>query len=80
MSWIQRLFLRVLPSAWARDMQAASRSWKIRCPCGQEQSVWDVGGIRWKALGNPRRMLRCPRCGKLTWHTVYRLPSERADG
>jgi hypothetical protein len=78
-SWIQRLLKSVLPSAWARDMEAASRSWKILCPCGQERSVWDVGGVRWKAWGNPRRLMRCSRCGKLTWHTVYRTPSIPAD-
>ncbi|HEY3493176.1 MAG TPA: hypothetical protein VGK73_00765 [Polyangiaceae bacterium] len=75
MSSIQRLFKAVLPRAWARDMEAASRSWKIRCPCGRERSIWDVGGIRWKAWGNPRRALRCDHCGHVTWHTVYRAPS-----
>lgn len=72
MSAIQRLFTRLLPRAWAADMEADSRMWMIRCPCGYEQSIWDIGGIRWKAVGNSRSFRRCIQCGKLTWHTLYR--------
>ena len=53
-------------------MQTESRSWMIRCTCGHEKSVWDSGGIRWKARGTPRRFRRCPNCGQTTWHVVYR--------
>jgi hypothetical protein len=38
--------------------------------CGHERSVWDIGGIRDMAFGNPRWWMRCPRCGGLTWDTV----------
>ena len=37
--------------------------------------AWEAGGVRWKASGQPRRMLHCPACRRTTWHVVYRLPS-----
>ncbi len=73
MSSVQGFFESIMPKAWAEDMEAHSRSWMIRCPnCGFEQSVWDWGGIRWKAVGNPRTYLKCPNCGQKGWHVTYR--------
>jgi hypothetical protein len=78
MSFFQRLFTRLLPRKWAEDMEADSRSWMLRCPCGFERSVWDIGGIRWKAVGNSKNLGRCPHCGKLTWHTMYRKHTDHS--
>jgi transposase-like protein len=75
MTLLQKLVLSLVPKKWAASLEAESRSWMIRCPCGHEQSVWDAGGIRWKAAGKPRWLHRCPRCG-LTWHTLYKKPAE----
>ncbi len=73
MSGLQRFFKRVLPAAWAESMEAESRTWIMRCQvCGHEQSVWEAGGIRWKAKGNPTRRVACPQCGRVTGHKVYR--------
>lgn len=67
MTWFQALVLRFLPHA-----KAESQDWMLRCPCGGEVSFWDIGGIRYKAKGNPRKLWRCKNCGNLTWHSVYR--------
>ncbi len=75
MSVVQDLFVNLLPDSWAADMEAESRTWMVKCPCGYEQSVWEMGGIRWKAAGNPKRYLRCPSCGDRHWHTIYRRQS-----
>jgi hypothetical protein len=72
MTFIQRFFTAVLPRSWAEDMRAESLSWMLRCTCGFERSIWDAGGIRWKAKGRPRRLLVCPQCGQRTWHTIDR--------
>ena len=77
MSFFQKLFTALLPRKAAQDMEADSRSWMVRCKCGYERSVWDMGGIRWRAAGNPRWFMRCPHCGQRSWHTVYR---KRGDG
>ncbi|HLF01144.1 MAG TPA: hypothetical protein VI547_04165 [Anaerolineales bacterium] len=73
MNSLQRLLGTLLPRKWAEDMEAASRSWVMKCSaCGHEQSIWDAGGIRWKAAGNPKRLRSCANCGNRTWHTLYR--------
>lgn len=73
MSLIQRLFTAVLPRGWSASMEAESREWLMTCPCGAEQSVWDAGGIRWKAAGNPQRRLKCNKCHQVTLHTIHRV-------
>ncbi len=70
MTFIQRFLTGILPKAWAEAMRAESLTWMMRCPCGFERSIWDSGGIRWKAKGSPRRLWRCSRCGQRTWHIV----------
>jgi hypothetical protein len=73
MSWIQKLFMKILPARWAKDMEAQSRTWIIRCSaCGFERSIWDIGGIRWRAYGNSSTFGRCPQCGKRTVHKIFR--------
>src|SRR5690349_18913218 len=75
MSGIQNFFIKILPQRWAQDMEAQSRSWMLKCSnFGAERSVWETGGIRWKASGNPSRMMRCPNCGKFVLHTMYKKP------
>jgi hypothetical protein len=70
MTFIQRFFLACCPKAWRPKMIADSQSWHVVCPCGQARSIWDIGGIRCCAAGNPRKLMRCPKCGRATWHIV----------
>ncbi len=78
MSFIQNLLKKVLPARWSRDMEAESRAWMLRCPCGHEKPVWDWGGVRWKASGSPKRKLKCPQCGESTWHTcTFKKPEDQ---
>jgi hypothetical protein len=72
-SFIQRLIVSIVPRSWAQSMEAERRAWLARCGvCGQERSIWELGGIRWKAAGRPRRLLPCPTCCRSTTHEVYR--------
>ncbi|GEM_PF-477236 len=71
MSLLQRAILTFVPGPMAEAMEHESRQWMMRCDCGHERSIWEVGGIRYKAAGNPRRPARCPACGRRTWHEVY---------
>lgn len=79
MNAMQRFFKTILPQGWADSMEAESRSWMVRCSCGFERSIWDLGGIRWKAKGNPRRFLACPHCQQAGWHTIYRKREGETD-
>jgi hypothetical protein len=73
MSFCQRLLQAILPRHLAEEIEAESRSWMLRCAaCGLERSVWEMGGVRWKAAGRPSRLARCPHCGRATWHTLER--------
>jgi hypothetical protein len=73
MSLVQRLVTALVPRSWAQAMEDESRAWTARCEtCGTERSVWDLGGIRWKAAGSPRRRLSCPECARTTWHRLQR--------
>lgn len=51
----------------AEAMERESRAWKIRCcTCGAEKSIWDAGGIRYKAASKGKFILaRCANCGCL---------------
>ena len=76
MNGIQRLITTVL-RPWAASIEADSRAWAYRCPnCDHERSVWEMGGIRWKAAGNSKRLMRCPACGRIGWHTLDRRRAE----
>ncbi|MBO0699093.1 MAG: hypothetical protein J2P46_11920 [Zavarzinella sp.] len=73
MSRTQRFFKAILPRKWFAAAEAESRAWMMRCPCGAEQSVWDMGGIRWKATGRLRQRAYCDTCGQATSHTLTRI-------
>lgn len=62
--------VRMLPGGLGDEIEAESRSWFARCRCGCERSIWDLGGIRYKAKGEPRRFLHCPECDQNGWHKV----------
>ncbi len=73
---MQKILTGLLPRSWAQPMETESREWMTRCSCGQEQSVWDAGGIRWKAKGTPKRLMNCPACGTQSMQTLYRKRPE----
>lgn len=76
MGILRRMILAVVPASWAESMERDSRAWKLVCPCGHVRSVWEIGGVRWKAYGEPRRLLRCPACGAIRWHRTTWRPEE----
>ena len=80
MSSIQKFFMAILPTGWAASMEKESRSWLVRCQCGNTTSIWDLGGIRWGAAGQPKRYLLCPKCGQASWQTVSREPRDERPG
>jgi hypothetical protein len=73
MSWIQRFLQKHFPGT-AKEMEAESRTWMLRCSsCGHEQSYWDIGGIRWMASSRGKRVwMRCRVCHRFVGHKVYR--------
>jgi hypothetical protein len=54
-------------------MEAESREWLVRCPaCGHERSIWDLGGVRYKARGTKAIFRRCDACRAVGMHLLYR--------
>ncbi len=72
LSTVQKLARWLLPKSWSDSIEAESRQWLAECPCGNSCSIWELGGIRWKAAGQPRKLIRCPRCRQLRWHKIVR--------
>jgi hypothetical protein len=70
LSGVQRFFTAVL-FPFAGSIERHSRSWRMTCPCGHSTSIWERGGIRWFAAGEPRRLAFCESCGARTWHRVH---------
>jgi RNase P subunit RPR2 len=81
MSFWHKLFGYLMPSKMA-DFEAESRRWMVQCPaCGYEISIWELGGIRYKAKSKGKWYLRrCKQCGKIKWHPVYYKKTEAAQG
>lgn len=68
---LRNLFLKLMSPARRAAMEAESRAWKATCPnCGRKTSIWDLGGIRYKAAGQPLKGFRCAGCGKFGMHRV----------
>ena len=73
MSGIQNFFKKIFPVSWSDSMEKESREWMVRCrSCNYELSVWERGGIRWKAAGRPVTVVKCPNRGKTGPHDTYR--------
>lgn len=72
-------FLRFLLPAKAFDaVRTGTREWLMACPCGHTQDLWDAGGVRYMAAGEPRRLRSCPECGQATWHTIRKKTANEA--
>jgi predicted RNA-binding Zn-ribbon protein involved in translation (DUF1610 family) len=71
------LFLRLLGPEGCAAAIAHSKAWLLICPnCGFSRSVWETGGIRYKATGGiTRKLLHCPNCGQNGWHRVEKGPN-----
>jgi uncharacterized Zn finger protein len=77
MTFIQRLVMTLLPQQWSEAIQTESQEWLLSCPdCGTSRSVWEVGGIRFKARSvGKRTLVWCQQCGQLRWMSLARKRS-----
>jgi hypothetical protein len=64
------LLKALLPAKAFAAVKAGTRQWLIECPCGEKRDFWDAGGVRYKAVGEPRKLHGCKTCGKVRWHKV----------
>ena len=68
-----RSLIGFLSPAFLARIEAESRNWIMQCKkCGHQISVWDYGGMRYKAHGTVYRLGRCRGCGKASMLRVYK--------
>lgn len=80
MTILQRFILAFIPARHRAEAEAETRAWHYTCEaCGHARSVWDLGGIRWKATGQSVTRTRCPACGTTGFHTLKKHPAPLSD-
>jgi DNA-directed RNA polymerase subunit RPC12/RpoP len=73
LSFWQKFFKALASRDLFTAMETESRRWMVQCEhCRHERSIWELGGIRWKAKGTRRMFHACPNCGQKRWHMVYK--------
>ena len=60
----------ILPAKAFAAVRAGTKKWLAECPCGHKRDLWDSGGVRYKAAGEPRELGYCPGCGTSTMHKI----------
>jgi len=65
LSFFQKIAKMVFSQSTFEKMKEESQKYRFTCSsCRQQSSIWDIGGIRYKASGKPRTGIRCPHCKK----------------
>ena len=72
----QRLLKFILPGRIFEKVKNDTKQWLSECECGYKRDIWDTGGIRYKAMGEPRHKSKCPICGEITWHKIRKKSVE----
>lgn len=49
-----------------------SKRYQFDCNCGKTSSIWDIGGVRYKAYGKPSTLVKCPHCTKIAMRKIYK--------
>jgi hypothetical protein len=55
-------------------MMEDSKRYRFTCSnCEKESSIWDIGGIRYKATKKARAGAWCPHCKKFSMQKIYKI-------
>lgn len=58
-------------------MEEESKKWEFVCSsCTAKSNIWEIGGIRYKAKGEPRISVKCPKCGKVAVEKLVKLETQ----
>jgi RNase P subunit RPR2 len=73
LSFVQKLARTFCSPSMFEKLKADSNQWGFTCGrCRKPSSIWDIGGIRYKAKGNPRTRVKCPHCGEFGFQRIER--------
>lgn len=74
LSGIQKFIKMFVSEATFAAMENRWRHGKWRsAKCNHLRSIWELGGIRYKAAGSKMAQTHCPNCGRRRWHSVYKI-------
>ena len=73
MSRIQKLLKFFLSLNSFKKIKSESQNWLFKCDCGNDFSIWDIGGIRYKAKGNPIKVVKCNKCQKVKARKLFKI-------
>jgi hypothetical protein len=62
----------ILPAKAFATVKNGTKQWLIECRCGHKMDLWDCGGVRYKATGEPWQSGKCSSCGKTTMLKIRR--------
>ena len=72
-----RALIKFLAPGLMAKIEIESRLWMMQCPaCRHEVSVWEYGGMRYRARGTVYRLGRCRGCGAFKMLRVYKRESD----
>ncbi|MDX2359733.1 MAG: hypothetical protein QNK23_02925 [Crocinitomicaceae bacterium] len=73
-SKIQRLVGFFSSKSKKEAIKQESMLWGFTCEnCKKRSSIWEIGGVRYKAKGNPRTMIKCPECGTKVMQRITKI-------
>lgn len=72
LSLAQKILKFMTSETMFEKFRQESMRYKFDCSCGKTSDIWEIGGIRYKAVGKPKNWIRCPHCGKGAMHTIYK--------
>lgn len=73
LSTAQKILRFFTSASLFEKMKADSERYRFDCDCGKTSSIWEIGGIRYKAYGKPTSLVRCPQCGKTAMRKIYKV-------
>lgn len=73
LSFAQKIAKFFASASLFKKMMEDSKCYRFTCSCGKESSIWDIGGIRYKAVGKPLSGIKCPHCKKFSMHKIYKV-------
>lgn len=54
-------------------IEKETKEWKFTCSsCSTTHNFWELGGVRYKAKGEPMVRIKCPNCSETAMQKVYR--------
>ena len=73
LSRVQKIIKFFTAASLFEKMMEDSKRYRFTCKCGKESSIWEIGGIRYKAAGKPATGIKCPQCGKFAMQKIYKV-------